>query len=146
MNTPRFGLPNILVAQAHKEITHNESLSRIDALLHMAVVGAATTPPDLSISDAGKCWLVAAPAIGVWQGQEKSVACWNGGSWDMIAPTSGMTIWHEQQQIALRFRAGAWRQATPVNSPQGGTVVDTEARETIAALLAQLQEVGIFGQ
>lgn len=146
MNTPRFGLPNILVAQAHKEITHNESLGRIDALLHMSVAGMAAAPPNLGAGDAGKCWLIAAGATGAWQGREKSVACWNGASWDFIAPVAGMAIWHEQAQVALRFRGGEWQQPGTVDAPQGGAIIDAEARSAIAALMTQLRAMGILAQ
>lgn len=146
MNTPRFGLPNILVAQAHKEITHSESLASIDALLHMSVTGTAVTPPSPNAADAGKCWLVGAGAAGVWQGREKSIACWNGGSWNVIAPVAGMTIWHEQEQAEHRFIGGQWQQPGAVPAPQGGAVVDAESRTAIAALLTQLRAVGILAQ
>lgn len=146
MNTPRFGLPNILVAQAHKEITHNESLAAIDALLHMSVTATVATPPTLSAGDAGKCWLIAAGATGVWQGREKSIACWNGGSWNLIAPVAGMAIWHAQDQVELRFLGDAWQQPGAVDAPQGGSVIDVEARAAIGAVLTQLRAKGLLAQ
>ena len=36
--TDRFALPLLAAAQAQKEVTHNEALARVDALLHAVVV------------------------------------------------------------------------------------------------------------
>ena len=47
LQTPRFALPMLSVAQAQKETTHNEALVLIDALLHAPVVdGPLATPPE----------------------------------------------------------------------------------------------------
>jgi hypothetical protein len=144
MNTPRYGLPFLSVAQAHKEITHNESLATIDALLHMSVAETATAPPAPTVGDAGKCWLIASGATGAWQGHDRSIACWNGSGWNLIAPMTGMTIWHEQAQVEMRFLAGQWQQPGTVDVPQGGAITDAEARAAIALLLTRLRALGIL--
>lgn len=147
MNTPRFALPYIMVAQAHKEITHNEALCKIDALVHLSVVGTAVAPPALTPADSGKCWIVGdASAIGDWEGHENAIASWNGSSWTMIDPVDGMRAWDQQSTAELRFLNGAWQQPVIINDPQGGAVIDIEARLALVAVMNHLRSVGTIGE
>lgn len=143
-NTPRFALPNIMVSQAHKEITHNEALSTIDGLLHASIMGSASTPPNLSEADAGQCWLVQTPATGVWLGKEDAITCWNGSGWRFFDPIPGMTVWDSQNNWELRFSSGGWLLPVGVPAPTGGTVVDSEVRTTLNALLSHLRNIGVL--
>jgi hypothetical protein len=140
--TPRYLLPNLFVAQAQKEITHNEALTRIDALLHPVVEGSATNPPALTAADAGKCWLVGAGASGAWAGKSDHIACWIGAGWRYISPREGLSIFYLPHQAYARFTASQWRFAAQIGDPAGGAVVDSEARFAIAALLAELRATG----
>ena len=56
-NSLRHQLPYLMVAQAQKEITHNEALARIDALLHPVVTDRLATPPSPPLADAGNAGL-----------------------------------------------------------------------------------------
>lgn len=146
MNTPRFELPNIMVSQAHKEITHNEALIRIDALLHMTVIATSTIPPSLNASDAGKSWLVGAGAVGQWSGKDDAVATWSGTSWDFFQPVEGMAVWHLGSGVELKYVGGDWHVPATIQLPQGGGVIDAEARSAIAQILTQLRQSGIIDQ
>src|SRR3546814_5826049 len=71
--TPRFSLPLLAVAQAQKEVTHNEALTLLDALVHAAIeAGPLATPP--ANPALGQCWIVDAAATGVWSGAENAIA------------------------------------------------------------------------
>ncbi len=147
MNTPRFALPHIMVAQAHKEITHNEALAKIDALLHLSVVGTAVAPPTLTPADSGRCWIVgASSASGDWEGNENAIASWNGASWTMIDPVAGMRAWDQQAGAELRFLDGQWQHPATINDPQGGAVIDIEARLALVAMMNHLRSVGMIGE
>lgn len=66
--TPRFSPPLLAVAQAQKEVTHNEALSLLDALLHAAIEdGPLDVPPGGPLE--GQCWLVGTAPSGVWAGE-----------------------------------------------------------------------------
>src|SRR3546814_15984185 len=66
--TPRFALPLLAVAQAQKEVTHNEALTLLDALVHAAIeAGPLATPP--ASPAVGPCWIVDADATGAWTGE-----------------------------------------------------------------------------
>ncbi|HMT40517.1 MAG TPA: DUF2793 domain-containing protein [Sphingorhabdus sp.] len=142
-NTPRFALPNLVVSQAHKEITHNEALAIIDSALHAAIVNSASAPPILVEEDAGKCWLVVAPATGTWSGKEDAVAVWTGSGWRFLDPVPGMTVWSVQDSSELRYSAGQWIPPVTIIAPTGGAVVDTEARIALNALLGHLANIGL---
>lgn len=58
METGRHKLPCLAVSQAQKEITHNEALALIDALVHPVVEEQLSVPPAPTDADIGKCWLI----------------------------------------------------------------------------------------
>ncbi len=72
--TPRFSLPLLATAQAQKELTHNEALLLIDALLHGTVEGGPVSDPPPAPA-AGQCWLVGASPTGEWAGQARRSRC-----------------------------------------------------------------------
>ena len=142
-NTARHKLPLLAVAQAQKEITHNEALVRIDALLHPVVQDELAIPPVASDADIGKCWLVAASPSGEWTGNTGQIAVWVGGSWRFCAAADGMRI--RQQSLSIdRIRSGGgWVMPPVISNPINGSVVDIEARAAIASLLSYLRTIGL---
>jgi Protein of unknown function (DUF2793) len=142
--TSRHLLPFLAVAQAQKEITHNEALIRIDALLHPVVEDEIATPPVLLAADAGKCWLIAEPATGIWQGKAGQIACWTGGSWRYVPPVQSMTVRNTASSTDVVWVNGQWIPAPTIADPQSGAVIDTEARAAIIALLSHFRMIGQF--
>jgi hypothetical protein len=141
--TPRFGLPLLAAAQAQKEVTHNEALTLLDALLHAAVEdGPLSTPPAAPAE--GQCWIVGAAPTGAWEGQEGAIALWTGGGWRFLAPRDGTRIVRLSDGVRLRFHAGAWAAPAAVAPPAGGAVVDVEARAALVALIASLAAQGLM--
>ncbi len=141
-NTARHKLPLLAVAQAQKEITHNEALVRIDALLHPVVQDELAIPPVASDADTGKCWLVAASPSGEWAGKAGQIAIWVGGGWRFCVPAEGMRARQQSQNIDRIRSAGVWLMPPAISNPAEGSVVDTEARAAIMSLLAHLRAIG----
>ena len=140
--TKRHSLPNLYVGQAQKELTHNEALARIDALLHPVVEAKLATPPaGLTDSSDGLCWLVSSSATGQWVGRSGQVARWSAGSWRYLEPVSGMTIWLASGNKRLFYIAGAWVEPSVINSPVGGAIIDIEARAAVTAILDHLRQI-----
>ena len=79
-------MPLLAVSQAQKEITHNEALVSIDALMHMAVETAQSTIPAAADDDVGKCWIVSGSPVGLWANKTGQIALWIGGSWRFVVP------------------------------------------------------------
>ena len=140
--TARHALPNLYVGQAQKEITHNEALARIDALLHPVVEDSVANPPiGLTAASDGLCWLISASATGVWSGRSGQIARWSGGSWRYINAVEGMVILHKSQGVRLFYIGGGWFAPQPIANPVSGSVIDVEARAAIVDILAYLRQI-----
>src|SRR3989344_3642622 len=122
-STARFALPLLAMAQAQKEVTHNEALTLLDALVQPVVEdGPQAVPPSAPV--AGQGWIVGAAASGAWVGEEGALALWTSGGW--------------------RFDGAAWVEPGPIASPAGGATVDSEARAAIAAVILALVGHGLL--
>ena len=144
LETGRHRLPLLAVSQAQKEVTHNEALVLIDALLHAAVESTSSVAPESSESDIGKCWLIGASSSGVWAGRSGQIAVWIGGSWRFITAQDGMRVWIKSTGHQMHYIAGQWLKAPAMFSPAGGEVVDVEARATLEAILQHFRSIGIL--
>lgn len=143
-NTGRHQLPLLAVSQAQKEITHNEALVRIDALLHPVVEDQRATPPALTNADIGKCWLISSAATGEWAAKTGQIACWIGGGWRYFSPVDAMRIRMKSEETDLIWLGDAWIVAPSIPDPTDGAVIDVEARAAIAALLSYFRTIGQF--
>lgn len=142
LETGRHKLPLLAVSQAQKEITHNEALVKIDALLHAVVQDERSAPPILSDEDIAKCWLIGNAASGEWTGKTGQLAIWIGGGWRFCRATEGMRV-RIQNSGTDRIRSGSeWKAAPTIVDPVGGTMIDHEARLAIISLLGHLRSVG----
>lgn len=142
--TARFGLPLLATAQAQKEITHNEALTLLDALAHAAVEdGPQADPPPTAT--AGQCWLVDDVATGGWTGAAAgSLAISTAGGWRFVAPRPGMRVLRLADGAQLHFEGGTWVEPGAIANPDGGTIVDSEARAAISALILVLSAQGLL--
>lgn len=163
MTTSRLALPLIAAGQAGKELSHNEALARLDLAVGASVVAVGIdTPPADPVP--GAAWIVGATPTGAWAGQAGAIAGWTGGGWRFLAPAAGMSVWVESLDLAAQFVAGSWTvgivraarltidgepsvqsRAAAIADPNGGSVIDGEARTSIAAILATLRHHGLIG-
>ncbi len=138
--TARFELPLLFSGQTQKEGFVNESLARLDALLHLAIESELASPP--STPTDGQAWLVAIGASGDWSGQAGKIAARQAGNWLFAVPRDGLRLLNRATGQEMRYAAG-WKAATRPAAPSGGTVVDSEARSSIAAIISALSAAGI---
>jgi Protein of unknown function (DUF2793) len=142
LETARHELPLLAVSQAQKEITHNEALVRIDALLHPLVEAVQSDPPIiLTESDTGRCWLVSASPSGFWSGEANSLAIWIGGGWRFCKPNEGMQV-KIRSGMNLTYLGNAWISPPLIADPANGTIIDVQARQALASLLLYLRSIG----
>ncbi len=160
--TSRLSLPLLHIAQAQKEMRHNEALTLIDLLLHGCVEGVAQdTPP--ATAQPGQCWIIGTSPEGAWAGKAGQVAGMTEGGWRFVRPREGLSLWWVGGETTQVFRGGAWRngevcarrilidgvgvigaQRAAIATPAGGAVRDEEARTALAAVLAALREHGLI--
>lgn len=160
--TPRLGLPFLAAGQAQKELTHNEALALADAAICPAVQGVGVdTPP--AAPGLGQCWIVGAAPSGVWAGQAQEIAVWTSGGWRFVPPADGLQAWVVPDRLWAVRDAGVWRigelranqllvggvrvvgaRQPAVATPAGGTVIDTQARAAIDAILARMSAHGLI--
>lgn len=141
-HTAHFELPLLAVSQAHKEVTHNEALVRIDALLHRVVEDRLAQAPAAVEADLGKCWLIDDGASGVWAGQSGNIAIWVGADWRFAHPAEGMRVRLRTAQTDLVYIQEDWIPAPSIADPAGGFSIDVEARQAIKQLLDHLRALG----
>ncbi len=162
LETDRLALPLLAVAQAQKEMTHNEALTRVDALVQAAVVAVA--PANVPPSPVpGQCWIVGPAASGAWAGQANALAMWTTGGWRFVAPVEGMLVWSIADSLPVRRIGSSWiagitdgrvlrhngvqvvgARSAAIATPTGGSTVDAEARTAIGQMLAALRTHGLI--
>lgn len=141
--TPRLALPLLAIAQAQKELTHNEALVRLDALVHAAVVAGPLADPPVGPAE-GQCWIVGASPTGAWSGQSLAIAIWSAGGWRFAAPRAGMQVTRLDDGSRLRFDGSVWAGPETIAAPVGGSTIDSEARSVIGALILLLEAQGLL--
>ncbi len=159
--TARHALPLLSAGQAQKEVTHNEALLKIDRLLQVAVVTRGiSVPPAVPVANAA--YIVGPAPGGSWAGQAGRLASYDGFGWVFTDPVRGClawiidegcfaifdTSWSDGDWPATGLSIGGRRllaaPAVAVAAPTGGTIVDSEARAALAALLVALANQGLI--
>ncbi len=104
-NSPNLLLPYLETGQAQKEVTHNEALRLLDAVVQLSVLATQTVPPGSPVD--GQRWIVGSGGTAAWAGQDNKIALWSSG-WNFIRPGAGWLAF-DQAASALRLWSGsAW--------------------------------------
>jgi hypothetical protein len=127
------------VGQAQKEFTVNEALQTLDVVVGGAVEEPprADPPPTPAL---GARYIVVEDATGAWAGESHCVVAWTSGGWRFIRPV----------EATAAFTNGGWEMglirgsavlidggqvvgasAAAIESPAGGSLIDSEARVAI---------------
>lgn len=160
--TARFALPLLHPGQAQKELFHNEALTLADALIQPCVEAIGLNAPPAG-PEPGQCWIVGDSPSGAWVGAAGSLALWTAGGWRFAAAREGMSAWIAADALTARYHAGTWHSGrvtavrieidgeqvvgareAAIDEPDGGGVVDAEARTAIDAILAALRAHGLI--
>lgn len=120
----------------------NLSLAVLDGLLHGAVEGERATPPPAP-SD-GTAWLVASGASGDWADHAGQIALRQSGQWLYVPALDGMQLLDRSRSQIVHRLGGAWRAPPAPTAATGGSVIDVQARQALSALVAALQQWGVF--
>lgn len=106
-------MPELVVGQAGKELTHNQALAVLDQLAQAVVVDKDLTAPPGSPAN-GSMYIVAAGATGAWAGQSGKLAYWLAtvAAWTFITPEDGWSVWVTDESVRYERKAGAWAVAS----------------------------------
>ncbi|MGI4877439.1 MAG: DUF2793 domain-containing protein [Janthinobacterium lividum] len=159
--TGRYLLPLLQSGQAQKEVTHNQAVAGVDALLHLAVASRTHAAPPAG-PQAPAAWIVGAAATGIWSGRAGELALFDDAGWSYVAPRDGCLAYVRDEGVFAVYAEGNWlddawpakglliggrrllsAEPTAILQVSGGSVVDVQARATIAAMLNALQTMGL---
>lgn len=143
MLTPRLALPLLAAGQAQKEITHNEALAMIDALLCPIVEAAGLNAP-VADPDSGLAWIVGPAPVGEWVGHAHHIAVATMGGWRFADMPAGANVLVRAGGGVWRRGAGGWQAPTSILAAVGGATVDTECRASVSALISALAAQGLI--
>jgi hypothetical protein len=161
-STARLALPLLQPGQAQKELYHNEALALIDIAVAASVEAiGVNTPPSGPVI--GQCWVVGASPTDDWAGEAHSLAGWTAGGWRFVSALPGMTVWSRADHLVACFYNDNWvlgevraarvmvagqqvvgARLAAIPAPAGGSVVDSEARAALTAILGMLRTHGLI--
>lgn len=105
----RLGLPYLAAAQAQKQVTVNESLSRLDALVQLSARSAKASAQPAAPSD-GDIYLLPAGKTGAaWSAMaDGAIGYYRDGVWEELTPQIGWRCNVEDQAALYARNAGVW--------------------------------------
>jgi hypothetical protein len=161
--TPRLSLPLLQAGQAQKEALHNEAIILLDAIVGGVVESVGDNDPPIP-SEVGQVWIVGTAPTGDWTGNPDAVAIWTMGGWRFAPAREGMALRLRGSGVRIERGAAEWGEGalsvaalivddeqvvgprlSGITSPTGGSVIDAEARATLAAILVAIKTHGLIG-
>lgn len=104
--TSNYGITLVDQAQAQKEVTINQAITALDALVGNAVADKdLATPPGSPVT--GVMYIVAASPTGAWAGHATHLTYFD-QIWRFIVPQTGQRVWVVDEALHYRFNGTAW--------------------------------------
>jgi len=160
--TTRLALPLLQPGQAQKELFHNEALTLIDLAIQPVVEDVLLDTPPAAPAP-GQCWIVGTSPSGAWAGAPQALAGWTEGGWRFVPARSGAIVWNAKDATLYQYLDGNWQRAAArvsgvivngkqvvgtqgvaISQPTGGSVIDSQSRTAINAILGALQQHGLI--
>jgi hypothetical protein len=104
--TSHLGVTLLEQAQAQKEVTVNEALTRIDAILNTGAVSQAVSTPPGSPA-AGAIYIIGALPTGSWSGKARQLAYFD-QIWRFVVPNEGMSMWVNDEDLLYSYDGTDW--------------------------------------
>lgn len=104
--TTNIGITLVEQSQAQKEVTVNQALVRIDALLNTGAVSLGDNTPPGSPA-AGDLYIVGASPTGDWSGHDNEIAYYD-QIWRFVVPQEGMSLWVCDEDLTYSFDGSDW--------------------------------------
>lgn len=117
--TPILGLPLLATQQSQPNVSHNEAITILAALLY-GVIDMTTTAPPGSPSE-GDSYIIAAAPTGAWAGRAYSFTVFTSGGWRFLpgndsngtpivmgADQEGLQIYNKDDATNYQWDGAAW--------------------------------------
>ena len=104
--TDNLAITLVEQSQSQKEVTVNEALVALDALMNTGVIDQDLTAPPGSPAN-GDLYIVASGGTGDWSGHDNEIA-WFNQVWKFIAPAEGLTLWVRDEDALFTWNGSAW--------------------------------------
>ncbi len=140
--TPRLSLPLLAAGQAQKHVTHNDALTRLDALIQLAVLSRTKTAPPAAPTELS-AYLIPAGGTGAFAGRENQLALYEDGGWSFLVPRKGWQCWIEDEAELQVWTGSVWRRASPVSS-EGASLWGVNATADATTRLAVSAAASLF--
>jgi hypothetical protein len=139
--TPNLGISLIEQGQSQKEVTMNEAITILDAVLGGGVIDKDLATPPGSPA-AGAKYIVAASPTGAWTGKAKSIAYYYNGGWRFITPGEGLTVWVNDEDLQYVYDGSAWTSSIGAGNMLGiNTTADSTNRLALRSAAALLTAI-----
>lgn len=107
--TNHLGITKVEQSQSQKEVTVNQALDVLDAIINTGVIDKDLTAPPGSPSE-GDVYIPAATATGAWASKENKLAHYTGGAWQFITPLEGLRMWVKDEGVRYVYQDSQWKQ------------------------------------
>ena len=104
--TNNLGITLVEQSQSQKEVTVNDAVKLIDAILNTGVIDKDLTAPPGSPAT-GDVYIPATGATGAWAGKDNQIA-WYDASWRFLVPKEGLTLWVKDEDKLYSYSGIAW--------------------------------------
>jgi hypothetical protein len=106
-NSNNLSFAFIAQNQSQKEVTANEALAVIDAVLNRGAVSQGDATPPVSPSE-GDLYILGTSATGDWATHDKEVAYYFNSIWSFITPNEGMMLWVSDDDKPYVYDGSNW--------------------------------------
>jgi len=131
--TTHLAITLVEQSQAQKEITVNEAITRIDALLNTGAISRSISAPPGSPAS-GDLYIVGSSPTGTWTGQANRLAYFD-QIWRFIIPLEGMSLWVNDEDITYSYNGANWQSSgliiQNVISGTSYTLATSDIRKTL---------------
>lgn len=107
MATSSLNLPELVSNQGQKEVTHNEALWLIDAILGNGCKSRVVTAPPGSPLE-GDVYIVPTGASGVWSGKDGKLTQLLNSAWLFYTPKEGWRTWVADEDDTVIYDGTKW--------------------------------------
>lgn len=108
--TNHLGITLVEQSQAQKEVTVNQALTRIDAVLNSGVISLSVSTPPGSPTG-GDLYIVGASPTGDWSGQADKLTYFD-QIWRFITPKEGISLWVNDEDLIYTYDGSSWVAST----------------------------------